>query len=278
MAYRPSLDDLKRTCWQVRRDILIMLEHAGSGHPGGSLSAVEILVSLYFAKLKHDPANPSWPERDRFVLSKGHCCPVLYTVLAHRGFFPKEELMTFRRLNSRLQGHAYRGVPGVEASTGSLGQGLSIAQGMALAARLDGRKNRVYCLMGDGEMDEGAIWEAAMEASFRKLNNLCGILDRNMVQQDAETRIIKDLEPLADKWRSCGWKGIEIDGHNCAGMIGAYDAAESVTDRPTLILAHTMKGKGVSFMEGKAEWHGKAPNKQELARALQELAENYGVR
>ena len=278
MAYRPSLDDLKRTCWQVRRDILIMLEHAGSGHPGGSLSAVEILVSLYFAKLKHDPANPSWPERDRFVLSKGHCCPVLYTVLAHRGFFPKEELMTFRRLNSRLQGHAYRGVPGVEASTGSLGQGLSIAQGMALAARLDGRKNRVYCLMGDGEMDEGAIWEAAMEASFRKLNNLCGILDRNMVQQDAETRIIKDLEPLADKWRSCGWKVIEIDGHNCAGMIGAYDAAESVTDRPTLILAHTMKGKGVSFMEGKAEWHGKAPNKQELARALQELAENYGVR
>lgn len=278
MAYRPSLDELRRTCWQVRRDILIMLEHAGSGHPGGSLSAVEILVSLYFAKLKHDPANPSWPERDRFVLSKGHCCPVLYTVLAHRGFFPREELMTFRRLNSRLQGHAYRGVPGVEASTGSLGQGLSIAQGMALAARIDGRKNRVYCLMGDGEMDEGSIWEAAMEASFRKLSNLCGILDRNLVQQDAETRTIKDLEPLTDKWRSCGWNVIEIDGHNCAGMIGAYDAAESVTDRPTLILAHTMKGKGVSFMEGKAEWHGKAPNKQELAKALQELAENYGVR
>ncbi|MBI4329828.1 MAG: transketolase [Chloroflexi bacterium] len=266
-----SVGELKNICRQVRRDILIMLEKAGSGHPGGSLSAVEILVTLYWARLRHDPLNPRWPDRDRFILSKGHCCPVLYTILAHRGFFPREELMTFRRLNSRLQGHVYRGVPGVEASTGSLGHGLSIANGMALAARLSGRKNRVYCLMGDGEMGEGSIWEAAMAASFRKLSGVCGILDRNQVQQDAETRLIKDLEPLADKWRACGWNVVEVNGHDCGELLAAYDAAAGVADRPTLVLAHTVKGKGVSFMEGKPEWHGKAPNKQELEKALQEV-------
>ncbi|MBI2935093.1 MAG: transketolase [Chloroflexi bacterium] len=271
MLQQPSLDELQEICRQVRRDILIMLEHAGSGHPGGSLSAVEILVTLYWVKLKNNPGEPTWPERDRFILSKGHCCPVLYTVLAHRGFFPREELMTFRRLNSRLQGHAYRGTPGVEASTGSLGQGLSIANGMALAARMDGLKHRIYCLIGDGEMGEGQIWEAAMTAYFRKLSNVCAILDRNLVQQDAETACVKNLEPVPDKWRACGWKVIEVDGHSCRQLLEAYDAAEKVTDRPTMIIAHTVKGKGVSFMEGKPEWHGKAPNKEELARALAEL-------
>ena len=190
----PSLEELRRLSWQVRRDILIMLEKAGSGHPGGSLSAVEVLVTLYYYKLRHNPKEPAWPGRDWLVLSKGHACPALYTVLAHRGFFPREELLTFRRLSSRLQGHADRLVPGVDVSTGSLGQGLSIANGLALAFRLDKKDNRAYCVLGDGEMDEGQVWEAAMTASFRHLDNLCAILDRNGLQQDGETRLIKDLD------------------------------------------------------------------------------------
>lgn len=248
-----------------------MLEAAGSGHPGGSLSSVEILIALYYYKFRHNPKDPKWEDRDKFVLSKGHCCPALYTVLAHRGFFPKEELLTFRKLGSRLQGHAYRGVPGVESSTGSLGQGLSIANGLAMAAKYDGKNSRVYCLMGDGEMDEGQIWEAAMAASFRRLDNLCGILDRNQVQQDSWTREIKDLEPMKDKWIACGWHVCEVDGHNVKAVMDALDEAEGVKGKPSIILAHTVKGKGVSFMENKAEWHGKAPNKKELEEALKEL-------
>ncbi len=268
---RPDISSLKKEAWQVRRDILTMLEAAGSGHPGGSLSAVEILVGLYCYKLRHKPKDPQWADRDRFVLSKGHCTPVLYTVLAHRGFFPKEELLTFRKLGSRLQGHAYLEVPGVEASTGSLGQGLSIANGMAMAARYDGRDSRVYCLMGDGEIDEGQIWEAAMAASFHRLDNLCGILDRNFVQQDSWTKEIKDLEPVKDKWTACGWHVCEIDGHDVKAVMEALDEAESVKGKPSLVLARTVKGKGVSFMENKAEWHGKAPNKKELEEALKEV-------
>lgn len=255
-----------------------MLEAAGSGHPGGSLSAVEILVALYYYKLRHDPKNPGWDGRDKFVLSKGHCCPVVYTVLAHRGFFLKEELMTFRKLGSRLQGHVYLEVPGVEASTGSLGQGLSIANGMAFAAKYDGKSSRVYCLMGDGEIDEGQIWEAAMSASFRHLDNLCGILDRNYVQQDSWTREIKDLEPVKDKWIACGWHVCEIDGHDVVAVMDALDEMERTKGKPTLILANTIKGKGVSFMENKAEWHGKAPNKKELEEALKEIDEKYAPR
>ncbi len=278
MKNSPSAEELKKLSWQTRRDILIMLEKAGSGHPGGSLSAVEILIGLYYYKLRHDPKNPGWPARDRFVLSKGHGCPVLYTVLAHRGFFPKEELMTFRKLGSRLQGHAFRGVPGVEVSSGSLGQGLSIANGMAVVAKNDKRDTRVYCLMGDGEMDEGQIWEAAMAASFYKLDNLCGIVDRNQVQQNGPTKLIKDLEPVADKWKACGWHVIDINGHDTRQVIKAYDEAESTKGRPTLVLANTIKGKGVSFMEGNHQWHGKAPNKVELEAALKELDAAQGVR
>ena len=273
-----SSEEFRKLAWQIRRDILIMLEKAGSGHPGGSLSAVEILIGLYYYKLRHDPKNPAWPGRDRFVISKGHGCPVLYTVLAYRGFFPKEELMTFRKLGSRLQGHAYRGVPGVEASSGSLGQGLSIANGMALVAKADKRDTRVYCLMGDGEMDEGQIWEAAMASSFHKLDNLCGIVDRNKVQQNGPTKIIKDLEPVAEKWKACGWKVIEIDGHDPLQVIKAYDEAESTKGQPSLVLANTIKGKGVSFMEGNHQWHGKVPNKAELEAALKELDAAQGVK
>lgn len=278
MAKRPTAEELKRLAWQIRRDVLIMLEHAGSGHPGGSLSAVEILIGLYYYKLRHDPTNPRWDDRDLFVLSKGHCCPVLYTILAGRGFFPKEELMTFRRLGSRLQGHVYRGVPGVEVSTGSLGQGLSVANGMAFAARQAGKNSRVYCLMGDGEMNEGQIWEAAMTASFRKLDNLCGIVDKNQVQQNGLTRVIKDMEPVADKWRACGWHVIEVDGHDAVQVMDAYDNAERVKGQPTVVIANTIKGKGVSFMELNSQWHGKTPNKAELEAALKELDAAQGVK
>jgi transketolase len=271
----PSIAELRRKAWEVRRDTLIMLEAAGAGHPGGSLSEVEILLALYYYKLRHDPQNPTWEGRDKLVLSKGHACPGLYTMLAHRGFFPKEELLTFRKLGSRLQGHAYLGVPGVEASTGSLGQGLSIANGLALAARADGRDTRVYCLMGDGEMDEGQIWEAAMTTSFRRLDNMCGIVDRNYIQQDSFTKEIKDLEPLGQKWAACGWHVIDVDGHDVAALMEALDTAGRVKGQPTMLIAHTVKGKGVSFMENRPEWHGKAPNKEELERALAELDETF---
>lgn len=270
---RPAPEQLALKAIEVRRDILIMLHAAGSGHPGGSLSEVEILLALYYYKLRHDPKDPAWEGRDRFVLSKGHACPGLYTVLAHRGFFPSEELLTFRKLNSRLQGHAYLGVPGVEASTGSLGQGLSIANGIAIAARGDGKDTRVYCLMGDGEQDEGQIWEAAMTASFRRLDNVCGIIDRNHIQQDSFTREIKDLEPLPQKWTACGWHVLCVDGHDVTALMDALDEASTTRGRPTVIVAETTKGKGVSFMENQPAWHGKAPNKEELARALAELDE-----
>ena len=259
----------------MRRDILIMLEAAGSGHPGGSLSCVEILLALYYHKLRHDPHNPQWPDRDKMVLSKGHCCPALYTVLAHRGFFPKAELLTFRKLGSRLQGHADRRVPGVEVSTGSLGQGLSVANGLAIAAKFDGNPCRIYCLMGDGEMDEGQVWEAAMSTGFRKLDNICGILDRNGIQQDSFTSEIKDLEPVKEKWQACGWHVLEVEGHDVQAVMQALDQAEKTKGQPCLILAHTIKGKGVSFMENNPEWHGKAPNRQELEKALAELDRNY---
>ncbi|MBM2832742.1 MAG: Transketolase [Dehalococcoidia bacterium] len=268
---RPSINELKEHAWDLRRDILLMLREAGSGHTGGSLSCAEILVALYHYKLHHDPHNPQWEERDRFILSKGHCCPALYTVLAHRGFFPREDLFTFRKIDSRLQGHAYAGVPGVEVSTGSLGQGLSIANGLALAARADGKKNRIYCLMGDGEMDEGQIWEAAMTAGFRRLDNLCGIVDLNGIQQDSWTREIKDLRPVDQKWSACGWHVLDVDGHDPAGLLDALDSAADTKGKPVVIIARTVKGKGVSFMENNPVWHGKAPNQQELEKALQEL-------
>ncbi len=249
-----------------------MIAAAGSGHPGGSLSSVEILAALYLRTLRHDPAEPLTWDRDRFVLSKAHCVPVLYAFLAECGYLPVEELVTFRKLNSRLQGHSkMQSVPGVEMSGGSLGQGLSFAIGQALAARLDGRDYRVYCLLGDGELDEGQVWEAAMAAAHYRLSNLVAIVDRNGVQNDGFVVDIMRTEPLADKWRAFGWRVQEVDGHDVFAVIDALDGTRIETEGPSVIIARTIKGKGVSFMENTAIWHGKAPNAEERERALQEI-------
>ncbi|MCS7207576.1 MAG: transketolase [Dehalococcoidia bacterium] len=268
---RPSISHLQRIARLIRRDIVQMTARAGSGHPGGSLSAVEILVALYFGVMRHDPANPSWPDRDRFILSKAHACPVLYAVLARCGYFPVEELATFRRINSRLQGHAHIMTPGVEFSGGSLGQGLSFGLGCALAGRLDGRSFRVYVLLGDGECDEGQVWEAGMAAAHYKVDTLTAILDRNRIQNDRFTAEAMELEPLADKWRAFGWAVREVDGHDFSALMDALEWARHVQGRPSILIAHTVKGKGVSFMENNPDFHGRAPTPQELARALAEL-------
>lgn len=249
-----------------------MLHHAGSGHPGGSLSMVELLVGLFYYKLRHNPQQPDWPERDMFLLSKGHGVPAVYAVMADRGYFPKSELGTLRKYPTRLQGHPERwSPPGIEMASGSLGQGLSMANGVALADRLDQRSRRIYCVMGDGEQQEGQIWEAAMSAAFHKLDTVCGIVDANGVQQNGPVPTIKDIEPLAEKWRAFGWHVIEINGHEIQQVVDAYDAAERVKGKPTVIVARTVKGKGVSFMEGNHKWHGVAPKSEELAKALAEI-------
>ena len=268
----PDLKALRRHAVELRQDILRMIAKAGSGHPGGSLSMVELLVGLYWHALRHDPKNPTWPDRDVFLLSKGHGCPALYAVLAVRGYFPKEELMTLRRYPTRLQGHPERGaLPGIEMSAGSLGQGLSIANGIALADRLNKRQRRIYCLMGDGEIQEGQVWEAAMTAPHHRLDRVCAIIDANQLQQNGPVKQIHDIEPLADKWRAFGWHTIEIDGHDIAQVIRAYDQAKTVTGKPQAIVARTVKGKGVSFMELNPAWHGVAPKPDELEKALKEL-------
>lgn len=256
---------------QFRKEILEMIAEAGSGHPGGSLSAVEILIVLYYYKMSHKPENPQWPIRDRFIMSKGHASPVLYVTLAHCGYFPKEELKTFRKLGSRLQGHVHIGVPGVELSTGSLGQGLSVANGIALGAKIRKADFKIYCLLGDGEIQEGQVWEAAMTAAQHKLDNICVILDRNGIQENGPVEEIKHEEPLADKWRSFGWYVIEVDGHSFEELIKALDEFDNIKGKPAFIIAHTVKGKGVSFMENQSKWHGKAPKKEELEAALKEL-------
>lgn len=263
---------LETVAGTIRRHIISMLASAGSGHPGGSLSAVEILTTLYFEVMRHDPGNPAWEERDRFILSKGHACPVVYAALAEAGYFPVEELETLRAFGSRLQGHPDRKkLPGLEASTGSLGQGLSIASGMALGFRMDGKPNRVYCLMGDGELDEGQVWEAAMTAGHYKLDNLCGIIDRNGLQIDGWTCDVKSLEPLPDKWRAFGWRVIEVDGHNLEDLLSAFGRFRHSHFKPTVVIAHTVKGKGVKPMENEAGWHGKAPDPDLASRILEEL-------
>jgi len=266
-----DLDALKELARQFRKEILEMITEAGSGHPGGSLSAVEILISLYFCKMHHRPNDPAWPLRDRFIMSKGHASPVLYVTLANCGYFPKDELKTFRKLGSRLQGHVHVGVPGVELSTGSLGQGLSVANGIALGAKMRQMDFKVYCLLGDGEIQEGQVWEAAMTGGHHKLENMCAILDYNKVQENAPVAEIKGEEPQADKWRSFGWHVIEVDGHKFEDILAALDEFCRVKGKPTFIIGHTVKGKGVSFMEGQAAWHGKAPNKEQLRQALAEL-------
>ncbi len=263
----------------LRRDSLIMTTKAGSGHIGGSLSAADIVAALYFHHLRHDPKNPKWEDRDRFVLSKGHACPVVYAALEKAGYFPREELWKLRKIGSVLQGHPdMRRTPGVETSTGTLGQGLSIGEGMALAARLDGKSHRVYVLLGDGELDEGQIWEAAMSASHYQIDNLVAIVDLNSHQLSGFTDKVMSLKPVADKWRAFGWHVIEIDGHQMKQILDSLDEAERIKGKPTVIIARTNKGKGVSFVEkafaeGHSEYHGITLTESELARALEELHE-----
>jgi len=264
--------DLEAVARDVRKHIIRMTHAAGSGHPGGSLSAVEILTALFYRVMKVNPEDPHWPQRDRFVLSKGHACPVLYAVLAKRGFFPEEDLLSLRRLGSHLQGHPdMRKTPGVEASTGSLGQGLSFSVGLALAGKMDGADWRVYTLVGDGESEEGQVWEAAMAAAHYRLDNLTVFLDWNGLQIDGPVADIMCPLPLEDKWRGFGWEVLTIDGHDYSEILGALAQARHPCGRPTMILARTVKGKGVSFMENQVDWHGKAPSDDEAALALQEL-------
>ncbi|MCK4444101.1 MAG: transketolase [Thermoplasmata archaeon] len=264
-----KLEDLANL---VRQHVIRTIYLAGSGHPGGSLSAVEVMVALYFQVLNIDPKNPDWPDRDRFILSKGHGCPAWYAVLAERGFLPVEELDTLRKLGSRLQGHPdMQKCPGVEASTGSEGQGLSMGVGMALAARLDRKLYHVYVMVGDGENDCGQTWEAAMAASHFHLDNLTAIVDRNMLQLDGPTAQIMSIEPLADKWKAFGWHVTEIDGHSFKEILNVLEKSKKMKGKPNVIIAHTVKGKGVSFMEGAVAFHGKAPNKEEYEIAMKEL-------
>ena len=266
-----NIDDLKKTALQFRKEILETLNLAKSGHPGGSLSAVEIFISLYYYKMNHKPKDPKWEDRDRLIISKGHCSPVTYVTLANCGYFPKKELKTFRKMNTRLAGHVHRKVPGVEFNTGSLGHGLSVSGGMALGAKLLKKPFNIFCLLGDGEIQEGSIWEAAMSCPHYKLDNLCAILDYNKIQENGSVNDIMKLEPLKDKWLSFGWHVIEIDGHDFKQIISALDEFDTIKGKPTFIIANTIKGKGISFMEGQSKWNGKAPNDEQLKEALKEL-------
>src|SRR5579885_3092988 len=256
---------------QMRREVIEMITQAKSGHPGGSLSATEIIVTLFFDVMRHDPSDPKWKDRDRFILSKGHCCPVLYAVMAEFGYCPKDQLNTLRKLGSVYQGHPdVRFIPALEASTGSLGEGLSLGLGMGIAARLDGRPSRTYVMLGDGEIQEGQVWEAAMAGAFHKLDNVVAIVDYNHIQLDGFVKDIMEVEPLADKWRAFGWHTIEIDGHDVEAIKKALQEAEATKGKPTAIVAHTIKGKGVSFMENNPKFHGTAPSADEVKLALQE--------
>ncbi|HUI86397.1 MAG TPA: transketolase [Nitrososphaerales archaeon] len=262
---------LKEIARSTRRLILESLAEAGSGHPGGSLSAVELLVTLYFHVMRFDAKNPKWEDRDRFFLSKGHAAPLLYSILAQSGYFPIEELMTLRKMGSRLQGHPTLGIPGVEAPAGSEGIGLSLGVGTALAGKLDKKGYRVYVLMGDGEQQEGEVWEAAMTASKYRLDNLTAIIDRNGIQQDGLTEQIMPIEPLAAKWRAFNWNVVEVDGYDYLQLLNAFELASTVSNRPTVIIAHTVKGKGISFMEWSPHYHGTAPSKDKMPDVLSEL-------
>ncbi len=259
---------------RMRVDIIEMLARAGSGHPGGSLSAIDMVTALYFHVLSHDPKNAAWDGRDRFVLSKGHAVPAVYAVMAEAGYISRDDLQTLRVLGSPLQGHPVKSfvhAPGCEANTGSLGQGLSVAQGMALAAKLDGAAWRTYCMLGDGEMQEGQVWEALMSAPKFGLDNFTAILDYNKGQIDGPTNEVMNLEPLQQKLEAFNWHVIRIDGHDIAAFLGAIEEAKSVTGKPTFIIADTVKGKGVSFMENRIEWHGATPNPEQTKQALAEL-------
>ena len=273
----PDIATVENIAREGRVQILRMLTHAGSGHPGGSLSVIDLLTTLYFHRMRYDPTRPAWEDRDRFILSKGHCVPAQYFCMAKAGSFPMERIVTLRKLGSPLQGHPDRMMlPGIEAATGSLGQGLSVAMGMALGLKLAGKSARVYCVVGDGEIQEGQIWESAMSAPKlgapdHHLDNLCVILDQNAIQLDDFVKKILDIEPVAEKWRAFGWPVLDVDGHDIAQVDKALDQAESIKGKPTFIVAHTVKGKGVSFMENDPEWHGKAPKPAEAIKGIREI-------
>ena len=269
-----NVEELKEISNKIRISIIEQVYNAKSGHPGGSLSAADILTVLYFNQMNINEKEPKAPLRDRFVLSKGHCTAALYGALAERGFFDKEELKEFRKINGLLQGHPdMNKVPGIDMSTGSLGQGLSVANGMALSSKLNHNGYRVYCLLGDGEIEEGQVWEAAMTASKYHLDNLCAIVDYNGLQIDGTIEKVKGLDDLEGKFKNFGFNTIVIDGNNIEQLIDAFETAKLTKEKPTMIIAKTIKGKGVSFMEGKVEWHGKAPNKEEYEQAMRELSE-----
>ena len=269
-----NIQELKEKAALIRQDIIRQVYSAGSGHPGGSLSCADIMAALYFEVMNVDPQNPDKPDRDRFVLSKGHAAPALYAALAEAGYFSKEELVSLRRINGRLQGHpSMTKLEGVDMSTGSLGQGFSAAVGMAIAARMDGGAKRVYTLLGDGELQEGMVWEATMAAAHYGLDNLCAVVDHNGLQIDGRNDDVMRVRPIARKFDAFGWNVIETDGHDMEAIIAAFADAKSVKNlgRPTVIIAETVKGKGVSFMENQAGWHGKAPNEEQAAQAMKEL-------
>lgn len=269
-----SISELQDISFQIRRNIILSLTEAGSGHLGGSLGLADIFTALYFRILKHDPKNPTWEDRDRLILSIGHVAPVLYTTLAHAGYFPKEELLSLRKLNSRLQGHPGRdhGLPGLELSAGSLGQGLSVANGIALAAKIDKMNFKTYCILGDGELQEGSIWEAAMSAAHHKLSNLIAIIDRNEVQIDGKTADVMEIEPLADKWKSFGWNILRCNGHNYEELMSTFEKAKNNKDHPSVIIAKTIMGKGVKEIEDDYKWHGKVPTLEQAKRFIENLS------
>lgn len=264
-----KIAELKQKARKVREDIIEEVYQAKSGHPGGSLSIADVLTVLYFREMNIKPENPKWEDRDRFVLSKGHCSPALYSCLANRGFFPVEDLKTFRNINSYLQGHPDKNkVPGVDMTTGSLGQGLSAANGMAIAGKMEQKEYRVYCVLGDGEIEEGQIWEAAMASNKYKLDNLCVIVDNNNLQIDGTVEEVMSPYPIDEKFKSFGFEIINIDGHDIEEIIKAFEVARNVKGKPTCIIAKTIKGKGVDFMENQAGWHGKAPNEEQYEQAM----------
>lgn len=267
-----DVQELEKKARRIREDIVEEVYSAKSGHPGGSLSVADILTVLYFREMNINPENPNWEDRDRFVLSKGHCSPALYSCLANRGFFSVEDLKSFRNINSYLQGHPDKNkVPGVDMTTGSLGQGLSAANGIAIAGKMDQKTYRVYCVLGDGEIEEGQIWEAAMAANKYKLDNLCVIVDNNNLQIDGTIEEVMSSYPIDEKFRSFGFQVINIDGHNIEEIIKAFEVAREVKGKPTCIIAKTVKGKGVDFMENQAGWHGKAPDEEQYKQAMKSL-------
>lgn len=269
--HKLEVPELKSMARIIRTDILKMVHAARSGHPGGSLSAADIVTALYFNVLDVDPEQPRWEDRDRFILSKGHCCPVLYACLARRGFFDVNELVTLRKYGSKLQGHPdMNKCPGIDMTSGSLGNGIGCAVGMAIAGKVQQKGYKVFVMLGDGECQEGVVWEAAMCAAHHKLTNLVAIVDVNGLQIIDTTEKIMNIEPLADKWRSFGWKVLEMDGHDMAQVVATLNYAKAI-EGPVVVLAHTIKGKGVSFMESVAKWHGAAPSDEELAKAIREV-------